>query len=66
MAEQFKALVLVRQLVKMSEWCRAGVAAARQHLAACAVCGFGPRASAVTLLGSWCGGEMAPGEFPLR
>jgi len=48
---QFKALVLVRQLVKMSEWCRVCVAAAHQHLAACAVCGFVPRSNAVTLLG---------------
>lgn len=64
MAEQFKALVSVRQLVKMSEWCSAAVAAARQHLAACAICGFSPRARVVTLLGSWGGGETAPGELP--
>lgn len=64
MAEQFKALVSVRQLVKMSEWCRAGVTVARQHLAACAICGFSPRARVVTLLGSWGGGETAPGELP--
>lgn len=64
MAEQFKALVSVRQLVKMSEWCSAAVAVARQHLAACAICGFSPRTSVVTLLGSWGGGETAPGELP--
>lgn len=63
-AVQFKALVSVRQLVKMSEWCSAAVAVARQHLAACAICGFGPRVSVVTLLGSWGGGETAPGELP--